>query len=62
MPKAKAVQVVIEKLAHLAKPRLARECAKLDPEEERALAEEGPCGKHRQVARILRAEIRWADL
>jgi hypothetical protein len=44
MPKAKAVQVVIEKLAHLAKPRLARECAKLDPEEERALAEEGLAG------------------
>lgn len=30
-----------EKLERIAKTRLARECAKLDAEEERALAEEG---------------------
>ena len=32
---------VAEKLQRLAQTRLARECAKLDPAEERALAEEG---------------------
>ena len=35
---------VAEKLARLAKARLARECAKLDAAEERALAEEGLAG------------------
>jgi Arc/MetJ-type ribon-helix-helix transcriptional regulator len=35
---------VAEKLDRLAKARLARECAKLDPAEERALAEEGLAG------------------
>lgn len=30
-----------EKLQRLGRTRLARECAKLDPKEERALAEEG---------------------
>jgi metal-responsive CopG/Arc/MetJ family transcriptional regulator len=30
-----------EKLTRLDRARLARECAKLDPQEERALAEEG---------------------
>jgi Arc/MetJ-type ribon-helix-helix transcriptional regulator len=35
---------VAEKLERLAKTRLARECAKLNPEEERALAEEGLAG------------------
>lgn len=32
---------LVEKLARLDRTRLARECAKLDPEVERALAEEG---------------------
>ncbi len=32
---------VAEKLSRLARTRLARECAKLDPQEEKALAEEG---------------------
>jgi hypothetical protein len=32
---------VAEKLGRLARTRLARECAKLDPQEEKALAEEG---------------------
>lgn len=32
---------VAEKLERLARTRLARECAKLDPVEEKALAEEG---------------------
>lgn len=35
---------VAEKLERLAKTRLARECAKLNPKEERALAEEGLAG------------------
>jgi len=35
---------VAEKIARLSKTRLARECAKLDPKEERALAEEGLAG------------------
>ncbi len=35
---------VAEKLARLAKTRLARECAKLEPQEEKALAEEGLAG------------------
>lgn len=32
---------VAEKLARAQRTRLARECAKLDPQEEKALAEEG---------------------
>jgi metal-responsive CopG/Arc/MetJ family transcriptional regulator len=35
---------VAEKIKKLAKTRLVRECAKLNPEEERALAEEGLAG------------------
>jgi len=35
---------VAEKLARIAKTRLASECAKLDHHEERALAEEGLAG------------------
>ncbi len=35
---------VAEKIKKLSKTRLARECAKLDPKEERALAEEGLAG------------------
>jgi Arc/MetJ-type ribon-helix-helix transcriptional regulator len=35
---------VAEKLARLARTRLARECAKLSPQEEKALAEEGLAG------------------
>lgn len=34
-------EAVAEKLARLEKRRLAQECAKLDPELEKALAEEG---------------------
>jgi len=37
-------EAVAEKLDRLARTRLARECRKLDPEEERALAEEGLAG------------------
>ena len=33
-----------EKVQRLARTRLARECARLDPKEERALAEEGLAG------------------
>ena len=33
-----------EKLQRLARTQLARECARLDPKEERALAEEGLAG------------------
>lgn len=35
---------VAEKLTRLAKTRLARECTRLDPREEKALAEEGLAG------------------
>jgi Arc/MetJ-type ribon-helix-helix transcriptional regulator len=35
---------VAEKLARIAKTRLARECSKLEPAEEKALAEEGLAG------------------
>jgi metal-responsive CopG/Arc/MetJ family transcriptional regulator len=35
---------VAEKLTRLARTRLARECAKLDPREEKSLAEEGLAG------------------
>lgn len=41
--------------------RLAEECATLDPTEERRLADEGLAAGG-ITARILRGEIRWADL
>jgi Arc/MetJ-type ribon-helix-helix transcriptional regulator len=40
--RSRAIQeAVAEKLERIKRGRLARECAKLDPEEERAMAEEG---------------------
>jgi len=40
--RSKAIQeAVVEKLARMEKSRLAQECAKLDPDFERSLAEEG---------------------
>ena len=40
--RSKAIQeAVADKLARLGKSRLARECAKLDPDFEQSLAEEG---------------------
>ena len=40
--RSQAIQIAIkEKLTRLAKTRLRRECAKLDPQEEQALAELG---------------------
>jgi metal-responsive CopG/Arc/MetJ family transcriptional regulator len=40
--RSQAIQAAVEeKLARLKRSRLARECAKLDPKVERALAEEG---------------------
>jgi Arc/MetJ-type ribon-helix-helix transcriptional regulator len=40
--RSQAIEAALaEKLARLAKTRLAQECAKLDPTEEKALAEEG---------------------
>jgi Arc/MetJ-type ribon-helix-helix transcriptional regulator len=40
--RSRAVQTALkEKLDRLAGSRLARECAKLDPQEEKAIAEEG---------------------
>jgi metal-responsive CopG/Arc/MetJ family transcriptional regulator len=40
--RSKAIQVAVaEKLIRLEKSRLAQECAKLDPEFEQSLAEEG---------------------
>lgn len=44
--RSQAIQVAVsEKLTRLHKNRLARECAKLDPSEERAMAEEGMAGE-----------------
>ena len=43
--RSQAIEVAVaEKIERLAKVRLARECAKLDPKEQRALAEEGLAG------------------
>ena len=43
--RSQAIEVAVaEKLERLAKTRLAQECAKLNPDEERALAEEGLTG------------------
>ena len=38
-------QAIEEKIARIVSTRLARECEKLDPAEERALADEGISGK-----------------
>jgi metal-responsive CopG/Arc/MetJ family transcriptional regulator len=44
--RSQAIQEAVEeKLARLKRSRLARECAKLDPAFEKALAEEGPSKK-----------------
>ena len=44
--RSQAIQEAVdEKLARLSQGRLARECAKLDPEFEKALAEEGMSGE-----------------
>ncbi len=46
--RSQAIEVAVqEKLASLDQGRLARECAKLDPNFEKALAEEGFAGGHR---------------
>jgi len=43
--RSQAIEAALaEKLQRLARTRLARECAQLDPKEERALAEEGLAG------------------
>jgi Arc/MetJ-type ribon-helix-helix transcriptional regulator len=43
--RSQAIEIAVsEKVKRLSKTRLARECAKLDPKEERALAEEGLAG------------------
>lgn len=43
--RSQAIEAALaEKLARLAKTRLAQECAKLDPAEEKSLAEEGLAG------------------
>jgi Arc/MetJ-type ribon-helix-helix transcriptional regulator len=43
--RSQAIEVaVVEKLARIARTRLAKECSKLDQEEERAIAEEGLAG------------------
>lgn len=43
--RSQAIEVAVaEKLERLAKTRLAQECSKLNPNEERALAEEGLAG------------------
>ena len=44
--RSRAIQLAVEeKLERLSRKRLARECAKLDPDQERALAEEGISGE-----------------
>jgi metal-responsive CopG/Arc/MetJ family transcriptional regulator len=44
--RSQAVQAAVrEKVARLKRRRLAEECAKLDPEYERSLAEEGMAGE-----------------
>ena len=44
--RSRAIQVAVgEKVRRLAVNRLARECAKLDPKVEQALAEEGMAGE-----------------
>ncbi len=46
--RSQAVEVAVqEKLSRLKRERLARECAKLDPDFEKALAEEGFTVEHR---------------
>jgi metal-responsive CopG/Arc/MetJ family transcriptional regulator len=43
--RSQAIEAALsEKLQRLARTRLARECARLDPKEERTLAEEGLAG------------------
>ena len=43
--RSQAIEVAVaEKLQRLSRARLAQECAKLNPDEERALAEEGLAG------------------
>jgi len=43
--RSQAIEVAVaEKLERLARTRLAQECSKLNPDEERALAEEGLAG------------------
>ena len=43
--RSQAIEAALaEKLTRLAKTRLAQECAKLDPAEEKSLAEEGLAG------------------
>jgi metal-responsive CopG/Arc/MetJ family transcriptional regulator len=43
--RSQAVEAALaEKLERLARTQLARECAKLDPQEEKALADEGLAG------------------
>ncbi len=43
--RSQAIETALaEKLERLARKRLAQECAKLDPQEEKALAEEGLAG------------------
>jgi metal-responsive CopG/Arc/MetJ family transcriptional regulator len=43
--RSQAIEIAVaEKIRRLSKTRLARECAKLDETEERALAEEGLAG------------------
>jgi Arc/MetJ-type ribon-helix-helix transcriptional regulator len=44
--RSQAIQEAVdEKLMRLSRSRLAQECAKLDPDDERALAEEGMGGE-----------------
>lgn len=43
--RSQAIEIAVaEKIKRISKTRLARECGKLDPKEERGLAEEGLAG------------------
>ncbi len=57
-----AVEDAVTRSWQRSRHRLAQEGAKLDPDHERALAEEGIGGEMVRVARILRGEIRWAEI
>ena len=61
--RSQAVEAALaEKLARLARARLAEEAAKIIPKEERRLAEEGLAATGEAWPKVSRGEIRWADL
>src|SRR3989442_3621949 len=58
--RSQAIETALaEKLARARRTRLARECAKLDPEDEKALAEEGLSGSSDSWPEYLRERSVW---